>query len=427
MSGLDALSRGTTLSLTRRALVVGGGAAGLSAALQLANLHIPVHLVERQSQLGGQWRHIRYQPDDSNPQLALQQLLQQVQNHPNISLHLDSELTACHGTPGNYRSTITHNHQHQSIDHGVLLVATGGEPASTNDYLYGQDPRVLTQRELELQIADGTLATAQTVVMLQCVASREPTRPYCSRVCCTQAVKNALKLKQLKPNLNLFVLYRDIRTFGFRETYYQNARDAGIVFLRYELPHKPLLSANSDTLTLSLTEPVTGHNLSLNADLLVLSVGIDPNQNSSLAHTLGVSLNNHGFFLEEHPKMKPLDLGKSGFFLAGLAHSPRFLEETIAQAQGAAMRAAAFLAPEVLTDQPTAVWVNERLCSFCGLCVEACPFEARIMNYDSRLADVDYALCQGCGVCAMVCPNKATLQKSFEHKQLLSAIDMAVS
>jgi heterodisulfide reductase subunit A len=169
-----------------------------------------------------------------------------------------------------------------------------------------------------------------------------------------------------------------------------------------------------------------------------LSAGIDAEPQAALAETLGVALNDDGFFQEEHPKMKPLDLmsakatngakqAKGGaIYGAGLAHSPRFLEETIAQAQGAAMRAAAFLAPQELTDQPTAVWVNPRLCSFCGLCVEACPFGARVMNYESRVADVDYALCQGCGLCAMVCPNKATLQKAFEHKQLMAAIDMAV-
>jgi len=186
----------------------------------------------------------------------------------------------------------------------------------------------------------------------------------------------------------------------------------------------------------TLTEPVAGQPLELQADLLVLSVGIEAEPESPLAQTLGVALNADGFFLEEHPKMKPLDLklatgantqaARGGMYVAGLAHSPRFLEETIAQAQGAAMRAAAFLAPEVVSDRPTAVWVNERLCSFCGLCVESCPFKARVMNYETRVADVDYALCQGCGVCAMVCPNKATLQKTFEHKQLMAAIDMAL-
>ena len=175
-----------------------------------------------------------------------------------------------------------------------------------------------------------------------------------------------------------------------------------------------------------LTDPVIGQTLSLSADLLVLSTGIVPESQGPLAQVLELDLGDDGFFVEEHAKMKPLDLGRGGLYVAGLAHSPRFLEETIAQAQGAAMRAAAFLAPQVVTDRPTAVWVNERLCSFCGLCVEACPYGARVMNYDSRVADVDYALCQGCGVCAMVCPNKATLQKAFEHKQLLAAIELAV-
>jgi heterodisulfide reductase subunit A len=426
MTGLDALSLGTSLPLSRQALVIGGGAAGLTAALQLARLNIPVHLLERQPHLGGQWRHIRYQPDGTDPGAALEHLVAQVLQHDRIQVHTEAELTSFQGSPGRFRSVITANGGQQTIDHGVLLVATGGSPATPTDYLYGHDPRVLTQRQLEQQIADGTLASARTVVMIQCVGSREPDRPYCSRVCCTQAVKNALKLKDLKPDLNLYVLYRELRTFGFREAFYQAARDAGVVFLRYELPDKPQVQAREDGLLVSLLEPVTRQPLELNGDLLALSVGIDPEEEKALAETLDLKLNGDGFFLEEHPKMKPLDLAKGGLFVAGLAHSPRFLDETIAQAQGAAMRAAAFLAPALVSDRPTAVWVNPRLCSFCGLCVEACPFEARVMNDDTRVADVDYALCQGCGLCAMVCPNKATLQKAFEHRQLLAAIDMAL-
>jgi heterodisulfide reductase subunit A len=388
--------------------------------------------VEQEAQLGGQWRHIRYQaealapPHTPEPQQALADLIAQVEAHEQISLHLGSQLTALEGQPGDYRCTLDTDGQEVLLQVGALLVATGGQPATTTEYLCGRDPRVLTQRELEQQIADSTLATIRSVVMIQCVASREPDRPYCSRVCCTQAVKNALRLKQLKPKLDLFLLYRDLRTYGFRETFYQAARDAGVVFLRYELPAKPQVQANGKGLHVSLTEPVTGQRLTLHADLLVLSTGIDAGPNGRLAHTLDLDLNADGFFLEEHPKMKPLDLPRQGLYVAGLAHSPRFLDETLAQAQGAAMRAAAFLAPEVLSDRATAVWVNERLCSFCGLCVEACPFQARQMNDDTRVADVDYALCQGCGVCAMVCPNKATLQKTFEHKQLLAAIDMAL-
>jgi heterodisulfide reductase subunit A len=425
MAGVEALSLGTEQVLTRRALVVGGGAAGLTAALELARLGIPVELVEREAELGGQWRHIRYQADGSNPQAALAELIAQVGAESRITVHRNAKVTKTEGKPGRYRSVVVAGGEETAVEYGVLVVATGGKPAATGEYLYGRDPRVLTQRELEQQIADGTLATAQTVVMIQCVGSREPERPYCSRVCCTQAVKNALKLKEVRPDLNIYILYREVRTYGFREVYYQAARDAGVVFLRYEVEAKPKVRAGADCLRVSLSEPVTGLPVELCADLLVLSVGIDAEEESALAETLGVDLNADGFFLEEHPKMKPLDLGQ-GRFVAGLAHSPRFLEETIAQAQGAAMRAAAFLAPEVLADRPTAVWVNERLCSFCGLCVEACPFEARVMNYDTRVADVDYALCQGCGVCAMVCPNKATRQKAFEHKQLMAAVDMAL-
>jgi heterodisulfide reductase subunit A2 len=441
MAGLQALSLGTHQALARSALVLGGGAAGLTAALTLARLGIATHLVEREETLGGQWRHIHYQPQDllepesPGPQAALQALISQVEAEPGISLHLGARLQDFSGKPGNYRSLLVHDDQELAVDHGVLIVATGGKPATTTDYLYGQDPRVLTQRELEQQVANGTLATAQTVVMIQCAGSREPQRPYCSRVCCTQAVKNALRLKTLRPDLDVFVLYREVRTYGFREAYYQAARDAGVVFLRYELPglpgatQKPRLQADPDALRLSLSEPVTGQPLELRADLLVLSTGIDPETEGTQA--LGLARNADGFFQEEHAKMKPLDAlaqtGKAqgGVYVAGLAHSPRFLEETLAQAQGAAMRAAAFLAPAVVEERPTSVWVNERLCSFCGLCVEACPFGARVMNYDTRVADVDYALCQGCGLCAVVCPNKATLQKAFEHKQLMAAIDMA--
>jgi heterodisulfide reductase subunit A len=239
-------------------------------------------------------------------------------------------------------------------------------------------------------------------------------------------VKNARKLKELRPEVEVYVLYREVRTYGFREAYYQAAREAGVVFLRYELPEKPQVEANGRGLQVRLVEPVTGQALTLNADLLVLSVGLEAEEEGDLAERLGVARNGDGFFQEEHAKMKPLDLGKGGLYVAGLAHSPRFLEETIAQAQGAAMRAAAYLAPGEVADRATAVWVNERLCSFCGLCVEACPYEARVLDDERRVAEVDYGLCQGCGVCAVVCPNKATLQRTLEHKQLLSAIELAL-
>ena len=438
MAGVEALSEGEGQALSRRAVVVGGGAAGLAAALGLAGLGIPVHLVEREAELGGQWRHIHYQADHlleagaGSPQAVLGEWIERVQAEAGITVHLGAEVTGLAGGPGHYRSVITGEGEAQAVEHGVLVVATGGKAASTAEYLYGQDPRVVTQRELEAQIAEGTLARVRRVVMIQCVGSREPGRPYCSRVCCTQAVKNALKLKAQQPELAVYVLYREVRTYGFRERYYQAARDAGVVFVRYEVPdatggtQKPRVEAEGNYLRVVLREPVTGQPLELSADLVVLSTGIEAGEEGALAGVLGLARDAHGFFVEEQAKMKPLD-ARGGVYLAGLAHSPRFLEEAIVQGQGAAMRAAAFLAPGEVAERATSVWVNERLCSFCGLCVEACPYEGRVMNYDRRVAEVDYGQCQGCGVCTMVCPNKATLQKTFEHKQLLATIDMALA
>jgi len=235
-----------------------------------------------------------------------------------------------------------------------------------------------------------------------------------------------LQIKEQSPETDVYILYQEVRTYGFREQYYQQARDRGVAFIRYELPDKPQVSADGDRLQVRVTDPILKGELALDADLVVLSVGIAPNDNHALAEVLEVPLNEDGFFQEDHPKMRPLDFTRAGIFLSGLAHSPRLLDETIAQASGAAMRAAALLAPAEFTDRPEAVTVNERLCSFCGLCVSACPYEARVMDYESRVARVIDVLCQGCGNCAMVCPNKATQQKAFEPRQLMAMIDAAM-
>lgn len=426
MAGVEVLGLGDRRPLTRRAVVLGGGAAGMTAALELAALGIPVDLVERELELGGQWRQIRYQVDGSDPQAALVKLIDQVKRGGRITVHLGAEMRQLTGVPGSYRSVIEVNGQEQVVEHGVVVVATGGRPAPTDEYLYSQHRAVLSQRELEERLAEGTLPAVQRVVMVQCVGSREPGRPYCSRVCCTQAVKNALKLKELCPETEVYVLYREVRTFGFREEYYQAAREAGVVFLRYDLTDKPQVRVEGDRVRVFLTEPVTGQGVEIETDLLVLSVGIVAEEEQPLATVLGVELNTDGFFQEVHPKMKPLDLG-DGRYVAGLARSPCFLEEAIVQGRGAAMRAAAYLAPREVRDEATAVWVNERLCSFCGLCVTACPYGARQMNEERRVAEVVYTLCRGCGVCAVVCPNKATKQKTFEPGQLFATLEVALS
>lgn len=423
MRGLDALSTGGSQPLAQRTLVVGGGAAGMSAALALAGLGFHVDLVERDAELGGQWRSIRHQADGSDAQAALTGIRRRVAADPLIHLHLESQVRSIQGRPGAYLTRIASGDAEQQVPHGAVVVATGGKPARTGEYLYGQHPGVLTQRELEEM--PGT-AELKSVVMIQCAGSREEERPYCSRICCTQAVKNALRLKAANPRTQVYLLYRDVRTFGFREEYYRAAREAGVIFLRYDLPAKPRVTGRGEKLEVRLREPVTGQDLTLEADAVVLSTGIEAEEAGELARQLGVGVDRWGFFVEEHAKMKPLDLGR-GVYVAGLAHSARFLDEAIVQGQAAAMRAAAFLSQDTLRERASSVWVEERLCSFCGLCVEACPFQARVMDYDKRVATVDYALCQGCGVCAMVCPNKATKQKGFEHRQLVAEVDWALA
>lgn len=434
MSGVEALAAGARAlpQPIGRAVVIGGGAAGMAAARQLSALGIAVELVERSGSLGGQWREIRYQPDGAaDPQAQLAEWIAAVESDPRIRVHLGAELKELAGQPGRYRSAIVEvaSGAEEEVEHGALVVATGGHPAATGEYLYGQNAGVVTQRELEQRLSGASavdLAGLKAVVMVQCVGSREAERPYCSRICCTQAVKNALKLKALRPEIGVYVLYREVRTFGFREAYYEAARAAGVVFLRYELEGKPRVRVDGERLRVELKELVTGQGVELGADLVVLSVGIEAEEEGALAARLGVERAVEGFFAEEHPKMKPLDLKKGGLYVAGLAHSPRFLEEAIVQGQGAGMRAAAYLAPGEMEERATAVWVNPRLCSYCGLCVAACPYGARVMDEEQRVAVVDYSLCQGCGVCAVVCPNKATLQKAFEHKQLLSELEYAL-
>jgi len=432
MRGLEALGAKATQPVQQRVLVIGGGLAGMTAALNLARQGIAVDLVERESELGGQLRHIRYLFDpEADPPAFLESTIAQVEDNDLINVHRQAEVKRLEGSKGSYRSVVMMaDGEEMELEHGAVIVATGGQEAKPQEYLYGQDPRVITQRELEKRLDSSqeefAVKAPSSVVMIQCVGSREPERPYCSRICCTQAIKNALKIKEKSPETDAYILYREVRTYGFREQYYQQARDRGVVFVRYELPDKPQMSAHGDRLQVQVTDPILKGTLALDADLVVLSVGIAPNDNRALAEVLEVPLNEDGFFQEDHPKMRPLDFTRAGIFLSGLAHSPRFLDETIAQASGAAMRAAALLAPAEFTDKPEAVTVNERLCSFCGLCVSICPYGARVMDYESRVARVIDVLCQGCGNCAMVCPNKATQQKAFEPRQMMAMIDAAM-
>ena len=409
------------------AVVVGGGIAGMTAALSLADQGYAVNLVERDSELGGNLRHLRYLASAHDPQHLLQDTVANVTDHPNIRLWTQARVVEISGFVGNFRTTIEHNGESTEVEHGVVIVATGAQESRPQEYLYGTDERVLSQRQLEERLAEGEF-DASTVVMIQCVGSREPEHPYCSRVCCCTAVKNALKIKELSPRSEVYILYRDIRTYGLNEELYQAARDQGVVFIRYDLDSKPVVS-NGQALKVSVTEPMLERELALSPDLLVLSNRIDPNPDSTdLAQMLKVPLNEDGFFLEAHMKLRPVDFAVEGVFLAGMAHAPKNLGETIAQAEAAAARAATVISKKEYVPEAIISTVDEDVCAGCGVCVSVCSYEAPeiVTVRGKKISRINAALCKGCGACAMACPSGAAQQLGFRPRQVADMISAAL-
>ena len=400
--------------LSQRVLVIGGGLAGMVCSLRLAEMGYEVDLIEQTAELGGQFRRLRYTVAGEDPAAFLAGLVEDIEDNDLISVYREAQVGGVSGWVGQYETRLRlADGGRESLTHGAVVLATGGHEVTPEEYLYGDDPRVVTLRELEAKLDAGE-EVASDVVMIQCVGSREPQRPYCSRVCCTKAVTNALRIKEQDPAARVYVLYREMRTFGFREDLYRDARQRGVVFMRYELPDKPQVSVGDDGLKVRVEEPVTGAVVELNAETLVLSTGIEPNDVANLAELLDIPLDANGFFQEEYPKMRPLDFTKRGVYMCGLAHSPRFSDEAIVQAEGAAMRVAALLEQQTLQPPVPAVVVNERLCSACGQCVEVCPYGARVLQPGAHTAEVIDVLCQGCGACIVACPNKATRRQGTE-------------
>jgi len=264
------------------------------------------------------------------------------------------------------------------------------------------------------------------VVMIQCVESRDDERPYCSRICCSQAIKNALKIKETDPSTEVYILYRDIMTYGLSEVHYAEAREKGVIFIRYEPEEKPQVSAEETHLTVKIKDPVLNEYLIITPDLLVLSPGIAPNENQVLAHVLSAGLTQDGFFEEANVKWRPLDLVRSGIFLCGLAHSPRSIRESRDQAYGAAARAVSLLSKKEIPSRRAIAEVNERWCVGCEMCIEYCPFDARVMDEERKIALVREAVCQGCGACQVACPSSASRMRSFRDPQILAMIHAAL-
>ena len=415
--------------VTPRALVIGGGLAGLVAALSIAERGFEVELVEKSDELGGNTRHVYSLLEGGEPQEYLLHLIEKAKANSLIHIWQETEVNQVTGYAGNFWCTLSdRNSQFYGVAAGVIIVATGAEEFKPTEYLYGQAKPVITQRQLEEELYSRRLhpKDLKSVVMIQCVGSREERRPYCSRICCSQALKNALILKRQNPEIEVFIFYRDLMSYGFKEEYYTMAREEGVLFVQYALERKPEVIFDGKSLKVLAAEPVLGGSIVVKPDLVVLSPAIVPHDNPDLAQMLGVELTEDGFFKEAEVKFRPVDSPKEGIFVCGLAHSPRDVPETIVQAQAAAQRATLLLTRGKLTSGRIVSQVNERWCSGCELCVEACPYDARVRDPARGVVIVREALCQGCGACVAACPNGAASLKEFKDKQIFSMLDVAL-
>ncbi len=436
-----------TVSLNSGVLVVGGGIAGLTAALTAAKAGMKVELVEKERELGGNLRNIYQTLDGKNVQDLLVSTISEIEKNDNIKLHLNTELSQLRGYFGNFRSTLVSGDDAQDVEHGALILATGAKEYEPTEYLYGKDDRIMTQLELEEMLSQGSgvrsrgsekTVKGQTnvdsnpdlrnVVMIQCVGSRNAEHPYCSRVCCSKALKNALNLKAQNPAVKIYILYQDIMSYGLMEKYYTMALEKGIEFVRYELEEPPevRLDKKGKNINVRIKDVLMGQYITLNPDIVVLSTGIVPDNKFIAEELVGLPLTQDGFFEEANVKFRPVDFLNDGIYVCGLAHSPRLIEESMAQAAAAAGRALAGLArPEAYARRKVSE-VIDRFCAGCETCVSACPYNARIMDPDEKIAVVLETLCQGCGTCVSVCPSGAAKLRGYKELQILNMIDAAL-
>jgi heterodisulfide reductase subunit A-like polyferredoxin len=412
-----------TLPVDQKGLVIGGGLSGMTAALALANQGFKVHLVEKAERLGGTLHDIYHTFEHDDIADFTKALIKQVENHPNIKLYLETEIAGISGHIGKFNMTLTKDGRKFDVSGGTIIVATGARKAQTTEFMHGQSNRVLTQVELEKLLFDKVYpAKGQNVVMIQCVGSRNDEHPYCSRICCSMAIKNAIEIKKRDPNANVYVLYRDVRTYGFRETYYKQAREAGVIFVRYTPDAPPQVSENNG-IVVTLESPDLPEPIEIEADNVVLSTGIetDRENNKRVSDMLKVPLNADGFYVEAHMKLRPVDFTSEGIFLCGLAHSPKFIDENISQARAAAARAATVLSKTHLEVSAQVSYVDQQKCISCMTCVNSCPYSAPFCNKDGK-GQIEAAKCMGCGICASECPARAIQLHHFETDQFLVMI-----
>jgi heterodisulfide reductase subunit A len=451
----------THMSVDKNSLVIGGGLAGMTAALDIAEQGYHVNLIEKEDRLGGNLLDIPYTLEQGDTAPLITGLIQRIKQHPDITVYTSSEIKEIKGFIGNFQTIIkgigkeqAHNGDRErtiEVKHGVVIVASGAREYEPEEYFYGDNPRVLTQRELEIWLSGfennnsgtgiikgkkksrrgkkttkhlpGMIEKIKSVVMIQCVGSRNEVNPYCSRVCCSTAIKNALLLKKLHPKIQIFVLYRDVRTYGLKELYYKRAREAGVVFVQYDEQEKPQVTSDNGVISVEVREKILNRQLQLKPDLLILSTGIVSNtDNKLLSQALKVPLGSNGFFFEAHVKLRPVDFATDGIFVCGLAHYPKDIRESIAQAKAAASRAITVLSKDEIEAEGKVACIDELRCNGCGLCIDVCAYSAIELDGEKGIARVNEALCKGCGICSASCRSAAINIKGSKDAQILAAL-----
>jgi heterodisulfide reductase subunit A len=417
----------TELEVNQTAMIVGGGIAGMASAKSLANQGYETHIIERSNQLGGQALNLYQTVTGEDIQKKLSGLIKEVQRNKKIHIHLDTTISKVEGFVGNFETRLSSNGKEEILEHGVAVMATGASPLKPAEYRYGDDPRILTSLELDRKFIDKdpALQKIDTAVFIQCVGSREPERPYCSRVCCTHSIDNALQLKKLNPKMNVFVLYRDIRTYSEREYIYKEAREAGVIFIRYSLDSKPEVFLNDGRLLVKATDPIIDRAVEIETDLITLATAVVPNRDDQLANFFKVPLNDDGFFVERHAKLGPSEFATDGVFLCGLAHYPKPIDESIAQGRAAASRAITLLAQKTIHTSGNIAETDPTICSQCGVCVSVCPYSAPSFTEEGPFAgkaQINPVLCKGCGLCVASCRSGAIHLKGFDNDQIFAQI-----
>ena len=414
-----------TVSINKQALVIGGGIAGMNAALGLARQGFPVVIVEKDPELGGFARRLHHTIEGADIQSYLKQVTAEVSGHPKIRVLTGARITAFEGFKGNFLTTVAlgGDGRSEKIEHGAIIVATGATEYRPTEYLYGQDPRVLTQVEFGDLLDKNGASDLQSVVMIQCVGSRNEKNVNCSRICCQNAVKNALLLKKKNPDAQVYVLFRDIRTYGQLEDYYTEARKQGVIFIRFEPEAAPQASANGDGVAVRVKDHVLQREIEILADRLVLSAGVTAADTADVSGLMKFNRNPEGFFIEAHVKLRPVDMPSEGVYLCGTAHGPKLISETIAQAQAAASRASTLLSKDSIKLSAITAKVDPDHCVKCLTCVRTCPFGVPQFNDTTKVVEINEALCHGCGVCTAVCPRQTINLSFYEDEQIVCKIE----